>query len=165
MVNKTQIQNTLVRIEKLYQIHIGDYRGKYFAKLAIIETCGWIEECMDDIVRRCAAKHLSDKKNIAFVDKLIEDIHSFKYSHFRNMLIQVLGIVNVERLEQTYNQNKFDQMSSSLGSLKKRRDDQAHTYIKGTTQIIDAPSLTRSRFEKAYDGLKDIETCVRKLKF
>lgn len=166
MVDKTQIQATLVRIEDLYQIHIVDYRGNYFAKLFIIEACGWIEECMDEIVQHCAAKHLNDDKNIAFVDDLIKNNHSFRYaSNFRNMLIQILGIINVERLENTYDQDKFAIMCSSLGLLKQRRDDLAHTYIKGTLQTIDAPSVTKDRFAKACDGLEDIETCIRKLQF
>src|SRR3990172_214960 len=160
MVNKSQIIKTFARIENLYQKHVGNYyRGQYFAKLAIIEACGWIEESMDDIVRRCTTRYLNDLRNIRSVEgDIIKNTHSFKYDpNFRNMLIQVLGLINVERLELTYDQNKFVHMSSSLDILKQRRDDQAHTYVKGTTPVIDAPSITKDRFLKAYDGLKDIE--------
>lgn len=164
MLKKAPIQQSLGRMEQLYQKHLRDYRAKYFAKLAIIEASGWIEESMDDIIRQCATKHLNDPKNTAFVDKLIKNTHSFNYGNFRHMLIQLLGIVNVEKLEHAYNQNKFTHMTSSLSILKQRRDDLAHTYIKGTTQTIDAPSVTRNHFRSTCDGLKNIELCIRKLK-
>lgn len=166
MVNKTQIQSNLNQIEKLYQKYMFGKSGRrreYFSKLAIIEACGWIEESMDDIIRRCANKHLKEPKNIKFVDGLIGDTHSFKYhDNFRNILIQTIGIINVEKLERVFDMKKFIKMTSSLGELKQRRDDQAHTYIKGTTLTIDAPSLTKNRFQNVYEGLKDIETCIRK---
>jgi 2-iminobutanoate/2-iminopropanoate deaminase len=166
VVKKTQIQSNLNQIEKLYQKYMSGKSGgrvEYFSKLAIIETCGWIEESMDDIIRRCANKHLKESKNIRFIEGLIGDTHSFKYhDNFRNMLIQTIGIINVEKIEQVFDTKKFLKMTSSLGELKQRRDNQAHTYIKGTTLNIDAPSLTKNRFQKVYEGLKDIEACLRK---
>lgn len=55
-------------------------------------------------------------------------------------------------------------MKSSLGTLKQVRDKQAHTHIKDTTIRIDAPSTTRSNFDNVYDGLKDIESYIRKMR-
>ncbi len=169
MVKKTRIQSNLNQIEKLYQKYMSDRsrsrRGEYFSKLAIIEACGWIEESMDDIIRGCANKHLKEQKNFRFVEELIGQTHSFTYkANFRNMLIQIIGIVNVEKLEQVFDERKFTQMTSSLGVLKQRRDDQAHTYIKGTTPTIDAPSWTERRFQYVYEGLKDIEFCIRRMR-
>ena len=165
MVNKTRIQSNLNQIEKLYQKYTVGRRGLYFSKLAIIEACGWIEESMDDIIRGCANKHLSDQKNLRVVEGLIKDTHSFKYEpNFRGMLIQTIGIINVEKLERVFDTNKFIQMTSSLGELKQRRDDQAHTYIKGTIRTIDAPSLTKKRFLNVYEGLKDIESYISKMR-
>ena len=59
---------------------------------------------------------------------------------------------------------KFHVMKSSLGTLKQQRDREAHTYIVGTTPNLAAPSVITGHFQKVYDGLKDIETCVRRLK-
>ena len=166
MVNKTRIQSNLKQIEKLYQKYMSDRsrRGEYFSKLAIIEVCGWIEESMDDIIRGYTNKHLKEQKNLTFVEALIGQTHSFTYkANFRNMLIQIIGIVNVEKLEQVFDERKFTQMTSSLGVLKQRRDDQAHTHIKDTTPTIDAPSVTKNRFQNVYEGLKDIESCIRNM--
>lgn len=165
MVDKTQIENNLTQINALFQKHIGDNEAPYYSKLAILEACGWIEESMDDIAMSCAKHHLANSENLSFVEKtIISRTTSFEYDrHFRHMLMRVLGIINLERLEDSLDQHKFTPMKSSLGYLKQRRDEQAHTYIKGTTPTIDAPSLTEKRFQDVYEGLKDIEHRINKM--
>ncbi len=166
MVDKTQIENNLTQIDALFQKHIWDGEAPYYSKLAILEACGWIEESMDDIAQGCAQKHLKETKNLDFVKKdIIKRTTSFEYDqHFRNMLMRLVGMINIERLEQMLDLHKFTQMTSSLSALKQRRDELAHTYIKGTTSTIDAPSLTKNRFLNVYEGLKDIESCINKIK-
>jgi len=70
----------------------------------------------------------------------------------------------VEKLENNLDVTKFHIMKSTLGSLKQCRDTQAHTHIRGITQRIDSPSLTQNRFQKIYEGLKDFESCIRRMK-
>lgn len=165
MVKKTGIQNNLNQIEKLHQKYIGGRRGLYFSKLAIIEACGWIEESMDGIIRGYANKHLTEPKNLRSVENLVKRTYGFHYEdNFRDMLIHIIGIIKLEILEQIIDRYKFTQMTSSLGVLKQRRDELAHTYIKGTTLTIDAPSLTKKRFLNVYEGLKDIESSISKMK-
>ena len=165
MVKKTGIQSNLNQIEKLYQKYTVGRRGLYFSKLAIIEACGWIEESMDDIIRGCANKHLKEPKNLRSVENLVKRTYGFHYEdNFRDMLIHIIGIIKLEILEQIFDQHKFTQMTSSLGVLKQRRDELAHTYIKGTTPTIDAPSLTKNRFLNVYEGLKDVESSIRKMR-
>lgn len=166
MINKSQIQNNLVQINRLYRRYIGDKKGLYYSKLAILEACGWIEESMDDIVLSCAKRHLVDADNFVFVKKrIVKRTTSFDYDdHFRQMLMQVLGIIAIERLESNFDQRKFTNMKSALTTLKRRRDEQAHTHIKGTTMTIDAPSVTIRHFQNVYDGLKHVESLVRRTK-
>jgi hypothetical protein len=80
------------------------------------------------------------------------------------MLIQLLGLITVEKLEGRLDPVKFDLLRSTLGTLKESRDNEAHTHIKGMTRVIDAPSLTKSRFPRVYEGLKDIEKELREMK-
>ena len=164
MINKGQIYNNLVQINNSYNKSKRRRQALYFSKLAILELCGWIEESMDSIVE-AFTKRLNQPANITFVkEQVIEPTYGFEYhKHFRAMLIQVIGVINVERLEANLNQTKFDLMKSTLGSLKKSRNDLAHTHVKDITVRIDAPSTTKNRFEKVYDGLKDIESCIRKM--
>ena len=165
MIAKTYIQNNLSQINNLYQKSPSQKHALYYAKLAILELCGWIEESMDDIVERCANRHLKDLDNLKFVKThVVRRTYSFVYdTHFRNMLIQVLGIINVEKLERSLDSTKFHLMKSTLDTLKKSRDNEAHTHIKGTTKRLDAPSLTQSRFQLVYAGLKDVEGCIRNM--
>ena len=78
--------------------------------------------------------------------------------------MRLVGMINIERLEQILDLHKFTKMTSSLSALKQRRDELAHTYIKGTTPTIDAPSLTKDRFLNVYEGLKDIESYISKMR-
>lgn len=167
MINKKQIQRNLNQINKLYQKNIGSRRALFYSKLAVLELCGWTEESMDGIIQTLAKRYLTEKSNLDYIDDpVIKRTYGFDYnSNFRNMLIQLIGMINIERLENNVDTTKFHIMKSTLGSLKQCRDLQAHTHIKGTTQIIDSPSLTQNRFQKIYDGLKDVEFCIRKMSF
>ena len=121
---------------------------------------------MDNIVMYCAKRHLNDAINIDFVEKtVVQRTYSFAYeTHFRGMLMRVLSLIKVEELEGLLDPAKLHTMKSSLDTLKKRRDQAAHTYISGTTATLDAPSVIIGDIQKVYDGLKDVEKCVRRLK-
>jgi hypothetical protein len=80
------------------------------------------------------------------------------------MLMQLIGIINLEKLELKLDPAKFDPMKATLEDLKKSRDKEAHTHLKGVTKTLDAPSVTRARFVVIYDGLKEIETSLKRMK-
>jgi len=165
MVNKTHIERNLTQINALYQKHMGDKKALYYSKLAILEVCGWIEESIDDVVLECASKRLTETKNLEFVKEAVNHTYSFEYErNFRNLLIQVFGIINVEKMESSLDQVKFELMKSSLGTLRKYRDIHAHTYTKGVTKTMYAPSSTVNHFQYVYQGLKNVESCIRKMK-
>ncbi len=135
----------------------------FFSKLAILELCGWIETSMDSMVRRCAKKTLKRQANRDAADKIIKRTYSFEYDeHFRRMLIHVIGLKGIETIEQSLNPALFQKMKAALHSLKISRDNAAHTYIKGTTVTLDAPSLTRLRFTDVHDGLANIDHTLKK---
>ena len=166
MVNKSAIARNLGEINSRYNKSRGPRDPLYFSKLALIELCGWIEVTMDSIVSYCAKRHLREAKNLEFVqERVIQKTYSFAYeSHFRAMLMSVVGLVNLEELEGMLEPTKFHVMKSSLGTLKQQRDQEAHTYIVGTTPTLAAPSVIIGHFQKVYDGLKDVELCIRRLK-
>ena len=168
MISAVKIKRNLDEIEARYDRHTGSPRDPlYYSKLALIELCGWIEESMDAVVRDCATKHLNNVGNIKYIeDSVIRRNFSFAYDrHFRNMLIQVLGMPKIEELEGMLDSTKFEAMKSGLEYLKKRRDSLAHTYVSNVTQNVDSPSRLKSYFQAVYDGLLDIEQCILKLKF
>ena len=165
MIDETQIQSTLNQLDQLFQEHRGSDEDLYYSKLAIMEVCGWVEESIDDMVRECANKYLNDPKNSEFVKYWIDRTYGFHYeNNFRGLLVRLMGIINVERLEQKLNPVRFDLLKSSLGTLKQLRDKQAHTHITDTTKSIDAPAVPRQHFKYVYEGLKEIESHILEMK-
>jgi len=119
---------------------------------------------MDDIVRRQAKRILHEPASLSKVEQIIKKTYGFDYDfHFRRMLIQVIGLVGVEKFERLIDPAKFHAMSATLNSIKAYRDQEAHEYTKGITRILDAPSVTKSKFVTIYDGLIDIERVLKKL--
>ena len=165
MLSGTKISRNLTELSSRYSANTGNSRDPfYYSKLALIELCGWIEQSMDAIALDCARRHLKSKSNMNYIESSIRRTYSFTYKdHFREMLIQVIGIINVEELERMVDPRKFDAMKTSLGYLKSRRDSLAHTYIDQVTTSVDAPSLVNFHFQNVFDGLEDIERCVRRL--
>jgi hypothetical protein len=165
MIAKTEIQNNLTQINNLYKNSTGKKKPLFYSKLAILELCGWIEESIDDIVRRCTNQHLKNVEDRNYVTtQIIQRTYSFTYDmHFRKMLVPIVGLVNVERLERKLDSAKFDRMKSTIGVLKTTRDEEAHTHLNYGKRL-DAPSLTLRYLEWVYDGLKDIDNCIRKMK-
>ena len=79
------------------------------------------------------------------------------------MLIAIIGLINFEKVEKTVDPHKVEQLKGALTILKKARNTQAHTHLKGVTHSINAPSITISHFETVYDGLRDFDTVLRKV--
>ena len=166
MIAKRYILNNLKTLKKLYDKTSRTQEVILYSKMAILELCGWIEETMDDIVRKCSKRNLKDSDNIKYVENnIIKRTHGFDYNdNFRKMLMQVLGIITVEELESKLDLSKFQMMKSTLRTLKLNRDNEAHTHIKGVTTKLDAPSVTISRFWHVNEGLTDIDIKLKSLK-
>lgn len=163
MVDDTEIRKDLRELTTLYNNNIGNDNAKYYSKLAVLEVCGWIEQTIDSIATNCVNTHLKEQSNVVQFNILLSHTSSFDYddrfqNHFRNLLLNLLGFINLEKLEKKLDQRKFLLMKSCLGSLKVYRDSHAHTFIPGTTAQFLAPSSTKTYFEHVYQGLKDIDS-------
>ena len=80
------------------------------------------------------------------------------------MLIQTIGMHNVEKLEQKVNRTGgITILKSTLDTLKSLRNDAAHTHI-GTTTTYQAPSVTKSQLETIYPILKAISQEIKRVK-
>lgn len=138
MVNKNTIQNNLLQLEHCFNA-ASSRRSRsenrkllYYSKLAILELCGWVEEAMDDIVLSCSRRCITMPDNLAKVVGLVDRTWGFDYSDdFRKMLIQVIGIVNVEKLEGTIDSVKLQMMKTEFGHLEPARNLYSHTHIRG----------------------------------
>jgi hypothetical protein len=166
MIAKSYILKNLSTIESLYSDSTSIKKGLLYSKLAILELCGWIEESMDDMIRTCSNRHLRDVNNRKFVENpVIKKTYGFEYDrHFRRMLIQTIGIIKLEKLERKLDAAKFQRMQATLKSLRDSRDSEAHTHIRGVTKRLNAPSVTRNSFLIIYEGLRDIDDKLRRMK-
>jgi hypothetical protein len=167
MIARSYILANLKTLDRNYTRATSLKESLFYSKLAILELCGWIEESMDDVVLRCAYRRLSEKDNKKFVEEqIVKKTHGFDYQpHFRRMLIQLLGIINVERIEKSIDQGKRTKFTAALDGLKSIRNQEAHTHIKGVTRRINAPSVTLGEFSALYDGLLEFETALKRAKF
>lgn len=163
MIAKSYIYITLKSLDSKYRRTNSNRDSLLFSKIAILELCGWIEESMDDMVIRCAYKHLREESNKKFVkEEIVKHTSGFEYKkHFKGMLIRLIGLIHFERLEQTIDQQKLNNLKSTLSSLKKIRNKEAHTHIKGVANSINAPSTTLDQFEKVYAGLLEFDRVLR----
>jgi hypothetical protein len=117
---------------------------------------------MDEIISNYAQARLTSSSNRKYVeDRIINPVNQFHYNKFRDMLIQLIGLINVEIFETHLNQIKHQTMVTTLEALRTKRNELAHSYLTGTVvRRLDAPSVTKANFLKVYDGLSDIETCL-----
>lgn len=158
MIAKSYIESNLRRMNYKFNQSRSNKESLFFAKMAIIELCGWIEESMDDIVLRCATRNLKESKNRKFIEeKVVRPTYGFHYTkHFQKMMTTLIGLIMYEKLEKSLDQIKFQKMKSELGNLTQRRNEEAHTHIK-ITRRINAPSVTLRQFKAIYESLVDIE--------
>ncbi|RLA52351.1 MAG: hypothetical protein DRR42_07810 [Gammaproteobacteria bacterium] len=73
MIVKTHISKTLSALDKRYTN--SDSEGSiFFAKLAVLEYCGWIEESLDDVVHRAVKGKLKTQEFSDMLNSLIKVI-------------------------------------------------------------------------------------------
>lgn len=166
MVTKSYIGKNLKVCNRLYIESTSVQKGLFYSKLAILELCGWIEMSMDDIALRTATRLIRNPQHIKFFkQEIVARISGFDYEqHFRRMLMAIIGLRGVAQMEKAVNQSKFQPMCGALNTLRLYRNKHAHEYIKGTTLVLDAPSLTISRFQTIYSGLTDVERVLRSMR-
>jgi hypothetical protein len=167
MIVKSHIQKNIIEIDNLYNKSSSSYKNQlYYSKLALLELCGWIEESMDIIILEFAKRNLKLKKNIKEIEESTKKNSSFDYEHnFRRLLVNIIGLINVEMLENNLDQIKYQKLKAALNNLKTVRNSEAHTHLKGVTKTIDAPSVTMKHFLDVNDGLKEFESKLRTMRF
>lgn len=164
MISKLYIEQTLSQLDRMFTTATSRKKEIYFAKLGVLELCGWIENSFDQIVQGYANRTLSLADNKKFVKKsIIKPNYGFEYhSNVRPMLMKTLGIVNLEKIERKLERTgKITQLETLLGNLKDARNKAAHTFTKGTTITYDAPSVTKANFTNLYNIILELDDEIR----
>lgn len=163
MIAKSYISKTLNELEKLYNNASSQKKAIYYSKLALIELCGWIEETVDNIFlmhvnRNC---HNPDNKKY-YKDRVVARNSSFQYTKIREMLINLIGIIETEKLEKKLERSsQITLLTSYLANLKTARNEAAHTHLKGGTRTYNAPSRTIYDYQNILCVLEKIDNELR----
>lgn len=165
MISKSYILENLRYCDIRFRRAKSTKENLFYSKLAIIEFCGWIEMSMDDVITRCAKRRIKLLGNAKTIEReIVGRNYGFQYDqNFRSMLMKLVGLIGVERIERQLDVGIHIRFVSTLGTLKKQRDSEAHTYIKGTTRNIDAPSVTIAKFSDIYAGITEIDKTLQRL--
>jgi len=163
MIVKGYIESTLQELEMLYLQHQSVKKDIYYSKLALLELCGWIEESFDAIVKTSIIDKLKSEAYKNILKATIKKNYGFQYSNnFRPMLTKAIGLYKSEKIERKIDSSgKVQVLSTTLGNLKQVRDDNAHTFIRGTTTTVQSPSITISQFQRIYPIIKEFEREVK----
>ena len=94
MIDSSAIDATLERLADRYSDSVREPADQHlYAKLAVIEACGWIESCMDELILELSDRNLNQSKNRRAVAGEVKTTYGFIYNeHFRPMLISVMRI-------------------------------------------------------------------------
>ena len=153
MIYTSRIRDSLHFLEQQYSLHVGSKQRErpiMFAKLAVLEYCGWLEESFDDIARNCVRSKLRTKKSRDILEARIKRTNGFVYdTHIRPLIGFALGTVRLLRLEKELTRNgSLDVLKTNLESMNHLRNRAAHTFTKGTTSSYDAPSAIIRNFDQ-----------------
>jgi len=151
MITSKRIEKTLNFLDAEYNKSLlnGDQEIPIlFAKMAILEYCGWLELTFDEIARNCVRRKLRTFAARKVLEDKITTTHGFTYKdNVRPLLIYGLGAIKLKRIEAKLNRNgDLTRLKSNLGNMNKARREAAHTFTSGRTSRFDAPSATISNF-------------------
>lgn len=146
------IDDSLRLLDNWYnESSVGNDRPKLLSKLAMLELCGWIEETFDELIRMVDRTTINDGKWVS--DNVIKKTSGFTYSsHFRPMLVTLIGELHTRRVENEMEQNHngdLDRMKSLLGTLWEKRCNLAHADVAANvaSQVkFDAPSWSMNQY-------------------
>lgn len=165
MIVKKHIKSTLITLDRRFSEDMkkpnqGD--PVFFSKLAILEYCGWIEESLDEIVRRAAKGKIRTSEFRNMLESIILNTHGFEYKkNFRPMLSRVIGLQGAEFIEKSLKDaGLYEILVSELNNMKELRNNAAHTTTKGTTISYPAPSKIREGFEAVLPVFKKMYSDV-----
>ncbi len=161
MLSDREIKANLQALDTQFRGATTTQAANLSSKLAVLELCGWIEEAMDDIAEKCYLRCLTETSNQKLCKEIVRATYGFEYHyHFRKMLAGIIGQTGMERIERRADGTKLALLQSALSTLKVARDGFAHTYLKGATPTLSAPSFLLSQFPALWEGLREVEARI-----
>ena len=97
MVDYTDIENILVKLDIMYTGESDAHNQILYSKLALLELSGWIEQSFDIILKDYMLIHISSLYFQYAEKAVISKNNSFKWdTNIRTMFRNILGMKNLE---------------------------------------------------------------------
>lgn len=166
MIHSGRIKKTLGFLDREYNRHLtsADLElSVLFAKMAMLEYCGWLEESFDEVARNCVRTKFNTFAKREVLETRIKNTHGFVYKEkVRSLLAFGLGAIRLVEVERQLDKDgSLQRLKSNLGSLNQMRKEAAHTFTSGRTSRFDAPSLIITNFEQTEPTLRRLWALVR----
>lgn len=164
MLPKQPIKDLIDELKMLYDSTTDSNHKIYYSKLALLELCGWIELCIDEILVNYVDSKLQKNQNIALCkDNFIKYTYGFEYDkNFRTLLIKIIGIIGVEQVEEVleYDGGTFTLLKAQLNNLVSMRNQAAHTSIVGVTHTFQSPHSILTNLNNTHNYLSKFESVL-----
>lgn len=162
MIAYSYISKSLKLLDRNFRRSRSQSEEIYLSKIAILELCGWIEISMDEIVIGGCNRSVREPENQKFLRESVKRNHGFAYDeNFKPTLISLIGAIGYEAVTARIPLSVRLNFRIELRNLANVRKNLAHTYLKGATLNLDAPSVTFSRYQIIADGLKSYDSALR----
>lgn len=161
MLPKQPINDLLDELKTLYDSSSDTNHKVYYSKLALMELCGWIELCIDDIIVNYVDSRLILTNNLNLAKStFIKQTYGFEYDkNLRPLLIKIIGLINVEKVEDVldFDGGTFILLKSQLNNLVSLRNAAAHTSIVGVTHTYQSPHSILTQLNNIFVHLSKLE--------
>ena len=154
MINSIRITNILKFLDSEYNTHLLDDNSEIpvlYAKMALLEYCGWLEQTFDEIARDCLQRMPeASASQKATLEKKIIKTHGFRYlQNVRPLLVFAIGEDKLSKIEKKLDATgDLTLLKSHLIDMSEGRNEAAHTFTPGTTRYFYAPSTTITYLNK-----------------
>lgn len=161
MIYSSRVRRTLSFLDRKYNKSLTNSDQEVailFAKMAVLEYCGWLEATFDEIARNCVRRKLRTFTSRKILEDKISKTYGFTYeTNVRPLLVYGLGSIRLLKVENKLNTGgDLDSLKSELGQMNVLRREAAHTFTSGRTSRFDAPSRIIANLNKTEPVLKDL---------
>jgi hypothetical protein len=164
MFSSIDLRANLKALDALFAAETDQRKARLFARLAVLELCGWTEEAVDALVVDSANRCLKTMQHQKDVQEHLKRLYGFDYLyHFKPMLARVIGLYGFEHVEarlSTKRPSALPKLQAALSQLRPVRDSIAHTHSTATV-TVPAPSLVISLTRDIELGLKLLSSEMR----
>lgn len=164
MINSTDIQNNLTRLEALYSGTTDVQLMQFYSKLAMIEFCGWIEDSIDVILADYLDNHIVGTPFRTEINKIIRNNYGFGYEkNLFKIFCTVVGSNNWENIMDSLPPVESQNFENITNNYSPLRNSVAHTHTSGTTPTYTAPSVILADFSNLLTAMQSVESRIQAL--